>query len=317
MTHEAVPKVGSRFAWLKTRSEMVVPVLGLLVFRAMLDWQDLQPTAGQTILVYGLAILYAALILWFPASLPAKTPRPVTRRQLKQLLVRVIFLVVAGLAALTLLSLTAGDSSGEGKLGLGGAVVVILLLIGLGTAGLAAERKLPVDLLPVLRRWEMYRIIYVLAASLFLALLVQLWSGVFSDVVAANIGGAFGETVPAETEAASQFDAGNPLRLFLNFLIGAGLAEEFLFRVGIMTPVWALTRRWWVGWLVSAVVFGLYHISPLSGMAAVNLEAPVTAVVESLGAGLAMGIIYRYRGLETAVMTHALGNWLVVMILLG
>ncbi|MGD2157664.1 MAG: hypothetical protein PVG14_19900 [Anaerolineales bacterium] len=31
---------------------------------------------------------------------------------------------------------------------------------------------------------------------------------------------------------------------------------------------------------------------------------------------LATGPIYRYRGFTTAVMTHALGNWVVVMVLL-
>jgi membrane protease YdiL (CAAX protease family) len=68
--------------------------------------------------------------------------------------------------------------------------------------------------------------------------------------------------------------------------------------------------------LLSALAFGLYHISPLSGMAAQNLQTPVTAILESFGVGLAMGLIYRYRGFTTAVMTHALGNWLVVMLLL-
>jgi membrane protease YdiL (CAAX protease family) len=86
--------------------------------------------------------------------------------------------------------------------------------------------------------------------------------------------------------------------------------------VGIMTPVWALTGRWGWGWLASSLAFGLYHISPLSGMAATNLQAPVTAVLESFGTGLAIGLIYRYRGFTTAVMTHALGDWVVVMVLL-
>jgi membrane protease YdiL (CAAX protease family) len=201
-------------------------------------------------------------------------------------------------------------------LGPAGVVLAILLLTSLGTAGLAAERRLPIDLFPVLRRREIGRILYVLVAALFLAVLENMWSGIWGDI-AAGIGRALGETPLVDNDAASYFDVGNPLRLFLNFLIGAGLAEEFLFRVGIMTPVWALTGRWGWGLLVSALIFGLYHISPLSGMAAHNLQAPVTAVLESFGAGLAIGVIYRYRGFMTAVMTHALGNWLVVMILLG
>jgi membrane protease YdiL (CAAX protease family) len=304
------------FAWFKARLEILAPVLGLLLLRGMLNWQNVRLTTGQTILVYGLALAYAVLVLWSPMALPAKAPRPVTRPELKQIVVKIALLVLAGFAVLAVLSLTSSRPSGAGRLGPAGVVLAILLLTSLGTAGLAAERRLPIDLFPVLRRREIGRILYVLVAALFLAVLENMWSGIWGDI-AAGIGRALGETPLVDNDAASYFDVGNPLRLFLNFLIGAGLAEEFLFRVGIMTPVWALTGRWGWGLLVSALIFGLYHISPLSGMAAHNLQAPVTAVLESFGAGLAIGVIYRYRGFMTAVMTHALGNWLVVMILLG
>ncbi len=304
-----------KLAWLKARLEFLIPVLGLLIFRAMFNWQNVQLKGWQTILVLGTAVLYAALVVWSPMQLPIKETQTITRPMLKQTAVKVGLLVFFGFAVLTLLSLTSNDSVEEGRLGPAGALVAILLLTTLGTAGLAAERTLPLDLFPVLRRREPRRIVYVLVAALFLAVIVQLWSGIWSDLVA-SIGRAVAEMPPGETEAASLFDAGSPLRLFLNFLIGAGLFEELLFRVGIMTPIWVLTRHWGWGLLVSAFAFGLYHISPLSGMAALNLQAPVTAVIESFGAGLAMGLIYRYRGFMTAVMTHALGNWLVVMILL-
>lgn len=300
----------------RKRGEIIAPVLGLLIFRAMLTWQAVSLTTWQTVLVYGLAALYAALVLWSPMTLPAKIPQTVTRPALKQTAVKVGALVLTGFAALTLLSLTGDGASQEGRLGPAGALAAILLLTTLGTVGLAAERTLPPDLFPVLRRREMRRLVYILVAALFLALIVQLWGGIWSDI-AAGIGEAVGESPPGITEAASQFEADKPLRLFLNFLIGAGLFEELLFRVGIMTPIWALTKRWGWGLLISAVAFGLYHISPLSGLAALNLQAPVTAVIESFGVGLAMGLIYRYRGFMTAVMTHALGNWFVVMLLLG
>jgi membrane protease YdiL (CAAX protease family) len=316
MNHVAERKAGHHFAWFKARLEILAPILGLLLLRAMLNWQNVRLTTGQTILVYGLALVYAALVLWSPMALPAKVPRPATRPELKQIVVKIALLVLAGFAVLAVLSLTSSRASGAGRLGPAGVVLALLLLTGLGTAGLAAERRLPIDLFPVLRRREIPRILYVLVAALFLAVLENVWSGIWGDI-AAGIGRALGETPLVDSDAASYFDVGNPLRLFLNFLIGAGLAEEVLFRVGIMTPVWALTGRWGWGLLVSAVIFGLYHISPLSGMAAYNLQAPVTAVLESFGAGLAIGVIYRYRGFMTAVMTHALGNWLVVMILLG
>ena len=79
-----------------------------------------------------------------------------------------------------------------------------------------------------------------------------------------------------------------------------------------------MVRRagWRRGLLASSVCFGLYHIS-LSGMSDYFLQAPVIAVVESFGAGLANGVIYRYRGFTTAVLVHALGNWLLLTLLMG
>lgn len=302
--------------WLKARLELLVPVLGVLILRAMLGGQNRSLIDWQTTVVYGMALLYAALVLWAPMRLPGKEPQPISRRALRETALKVALLVVVAFGLLTLLSYSSSDAADDAALGPVGALVAMLLLIGLGTTGLAAERRLPIDLFPLLRRRQARRILYVLASAFFLALVVQMWGGIWGEL-AAGLGRMAGETPPAQTEAAAQFDASHPLILLLNFLIGAGLFEELLFRVGIMTPIWAWTGRWGWGLLVSALAFGLYHISPLSGMAAHNLQAPVTAVAQSFGAGLAMGLIYRYRGFTTAVMVHALGNWLVVMILLG
>lgn len=304
------------FIWLWQRVEIVVPALALLVFHAMLEWQSVRLTTVQTILVYGMALIYAALVLWSPMTLPAKQPRPVTRAEVKRLAGKSALFAVTGFALLALLSLGSGGSSSNGRLGLVGVIVAVLLLTGLGTAGLVTEKKLSLDLFPLLRHRQRSRILYTVVAAFFLALLVQLWDGIFGDLVGA-IGRSLGETPLPDAEMAAHFEVDSPLRLFLNFLVGAGLFEEFLFRVGIMTPIWALTGRWGWGLIVSALAFGLYHITPLSGMASYNLQAPVTAVLESIGAGLAMGLIYRTRGFTTAVMVHAFGNWLVVMILLG
>lgn len=282
----------------------------------MLSWEEARLPSWQTALVYVTAVLYAVLVLRSPMRLPGKEPLPVSRRALRETALKVTLVVLMAFGLLALLSLISGDMADEGALGPAGVVVAILLLTGLGTAGLAAEQRLPTDLFPLLRRRKARRILYVLVAAFFLALLVQMWGGIWGDI-AASLGQLARETPPAETEAAAQFDVSHPLILFLNFLIGAGLFEELLFRVGIMTTVWALAGSWGWGLIVSSLAFGLYHISPLSGMATHYLQAPVTAVVQSFGAGLAMGLIYRYRGFMTVVMTHALGNWLVVMILLG
>jgi membrane protease YdiL (CAAX protease family) len=206
--------------------------------------------------------------------------------------------------------------SGGGKLGLALGLPLMLLIVLLGSVGLAAERSLPIDLFPVFRRRDLRRVLYIIVAALFLALVAQLWGSLFGGL-ARGIAGALGERPDSTRSAAALFEVGNPLVLFLSLLIGAGVFEELLFRVGIMTPVWALTRRWWAGLLVSAVCFGLYHISPFSGMGQHNLQFPISATLTSFGMGLANGWIYRYRGFATAVMTHALGDWLIIMLLAG
>lgn len=69
--------------------------------------------------------------------------------------------------------------------------------------------------------------------------------------------------------------------------------------------------------MISALAFGLYHLSPINGLSAYNWAAPVTAVLTSFGMGLATGLIYRYCGFTLAVLTHAVGDWLMVLLLAG
>ena len=100
----------------------------------------------------------------------------------------------------------------------------------------------------------------------------------------------------------------------LGLLVGAGFFAERLFRLGILTLVWTLTRRYSIGLLVSAVLFGLYHVTPLSGMA-VYLATPLPAVITSAAMGIYMGLVYRYRGFAAAVLVHGLGDWIVIMMI--
>jgi len=82
-----------------------------------------------------------------------------------------------------------------------------------------------------------------------------------------------------------------------------------------MTIVWRITRGWGWGLMVSALFFGLYHITPLSGISTYYTGSPVTTVLTSFTMGIIMGAIYRYRGIITAVRVHGLGDWVVIMVL--
>jgi len=312
-------------SWLKARLEVLVPILGLPLFLLMAGQMGLSLTPIQTALLWGAALVYAGLVLWSPMAAPAKEVRPITRAWG----LRAALLVAGGVVGATLLQAAvyeppalAAQAQASGQSGSGGSLLKLLLVITLGTAGVLAEGTLPVDLFPVLRRREVRRVAYIVVAAVFLTVVTQLWTELFGGLAQA-IGGALGETPAESGDVAAYFDEYTPLALFLTHLVSAGL-EELLFRVGILTGVWALARRMglggraavWLGLLISAVCFGLYHVT-LSSLRVYFVQAPVTSVLQSFGAGLADGVIYRYRGYTTAVLVHALGNWMFLMLFMG
>ena len=314
----ATPGVVRRGAsWLKARLEVLVPILGLPLFLLMAGQMDVTLNAFQTALLWGAALVYAGLVLWSPMALPSKVERPVTRRRVA----RTAALVAGAVAGAMLLQAAVYRPSGESSDG-GGSLLPVLLAIVLGTAGVLAEGTLPLDLFPVLRQRAVRRIAYVAVAAFFLMVVGQVWTELFGGLAQA-LGGVLGETPSHSGEVAAYFDEYTPLGLFLTHLVSAGL-EELLFRVGFLTGVWALARRLglggraaaWLGLLMSAGCFGLYHVT-LSSLRGYFVQAPVTSILKSFGAGLADGLIYRYRGYTAAVLVHALGNWLFLMLLLG
>lgn len=101
-------------------------------------------------------------------------------------------------------------------------------------------------------------------------------------------------------------------------ILYSSVAEEAFFRLGVATLVaWlarlALTAFWrhnpgpkslpeWVGVFAAAIWFGLAHVGNLPDVA-----HPVARAVTINGvAGLALGWLYWWRGLEAAVLTHML-----------
>ncbi len=300
-------------AWLKARLDVIVPLLAVPTFFAMVELTQGEVKAWQSVLVYGMAFIYIGLVIWSPMGLPAKAILPVDREITRRVILTVTAVVLAGAALLVILSLAAADS-GEGKTRLPYFVLSLLLIISLGSGGVIAERGLTIDLFPELRQRLPRRIVYALVAAFFLAMLTFFWSNLFSGIIE-SIGQAAGETTPSTESAAASFSVDQPLILLTQLLIGAGLFEELLFRMGIMTIVWKLTRHWGWGLLVSALLFGIYHITPLSGISTFSASSPLTTVLTSFTMGIIMGLIFRYRGLLAAVLVHGLGDWVVIMLL--
>lgn len=311
MTSNVIETSSTRWEWIKTRAELIVPLSGLVLFY-LINGQANQPaTIAVWILVGVLAVVYGWLIVAEPQKPPTKAARPIEKSDIWRTLRTVAVVVIVAAAISIMLSVFEGDTSGDSNNSLITYLIMLVLIIGLGTVGFLAEKGLESDLLPVFRRRDIKHILYVLAATFFVAIMVMIIIGTLGQNVGEAVGSLFGE-VPMERDA-SDFFLGTPWPvLFLEMLIGAGLFEELLFRAGIMSLVWKLTKKWGWGLLLSAILFGFYHIT-MSGLSGYFIEAPIASVVSSMIMGLALGSIYRYRGLTMVILVHTLNNFIGLM----
>lgn len=306
-------RLQSVLKWAGSRIEIIVPVLGLLMLSSILKWSGGQLSIPLQVLVIILALGYAVLIILIPMQLPTKKPKPFTWVSIRRAALPVAAVVTGGIVVMAVISSTVGSINQNESSGLG-TIAALLLAILLGTLGLASEDSLSIDLFPVFRRREIERIIYALCAAFFLALLLLLWDNLTSGISRA-IAQSLGESPPDIRDTVSSFETDYPIARLFQFLIGAGMIEELLFRVGIMTLIWKLTGHWGWGLLISSICFGVYHISPLSGISALNTANQIGTVLSSFFIGLFMGTVYRLRGFTTAMLIHGLGDWMLVMLL--
>jgi membrane protease YdiL (CAAX protease family) len=104
-----------------------------------------------------------------------------------------------------------------------------------------------------------------------------------------------------------------PLSTRLVIMVFSAVEEELIYRVFIATLVarlvWLAVSRFyrepkqlaqWAGILVAAYLFGLAHVPGLA-----NVAHPVLRAITINGiAGIVLGWIYWWRGLELAIVTH-------------
>lgn len=104
-----------------------------------------------------------------------------------------------------------------------------------------------------------------------------------------------------------------PLAFRLVVVVYSGVTEEFVYRLFLATlaawiahiPLARLTAEsktlaQWFGVLVSAFAFGLAHVGNLPDVA----HPVLRAVAVNGAAGLVLGWLYWWRGLEMAILTH-------------
>jgi membrane protease YdiL (CAAX protease family) len=183
-------------------------------------------------------------------------------------------------------------------------------MVGLALArGISGFEPLPVVQTFFARKGRLKEIGLVLLYA-FLGAVVGIILGSVGLSIAQSI---FHETY--QTSGLTQNFAPGFWQAFWLFLAGAGIAEETLYRLVLVSLFWRLTGR--SGWAVilSALVFGIYHLTPLSGMYRTFWQFPISQFLASVLIGLVWGWLFVRRGYGTSVLAHTLSNWLPMALL--
>lgn len=106
----------------------------------------------------------------------------------------------------------------------------------------------------------------------------------------------------------------NKWLLFFTLLYGAGFAEETVYRLIFLSAIWKITNKKWLSIILSALIFGAYHLTPLNQMYRIYWTFPINQFVSAAISGIVFGYIYTKRGYETAVVGHTLSDWLPILI---
>ena len=198
---------------------------------------------------------------------------------------------------------------GRGFLNPYGITIFCQALIGLTLArGIAGYEPLLVTQ-SVIQRQRVWRSIGLMAGIALISVLPALVIGSVGISIGQQI---FGET-NRSAEAMGMFPANKWLTLFL-LLSGAGIAEETPYRLVFLSFLWRLTHRRWLAIILSAVIFGAYHLTPLDGMYRVFWQFPISQFLASTLIGVVWGYVFVKRGYETAVLGHTLSDWIPFML---
>ncbi len=167
----------------------------------------------------------------------------------------------------------------------------------------------------VIHRHNVVRHMTLLLAISILAVVPALLIGSIGLDIGRQV---FGEANYTQ-EAANTFSTLAPNKWLVFFLLlgGAGIAEETTYRLVCLSFIWKVTKRKWLAILLSAIVFGAYHLTPLSGMYRINWQFPISQFVASTLIGLVWGYLFVKRGYETTVLGHTFSNWLPLMLFAG
>ncbi len=206
--------------------------------------------------------------------------------------------------AITVIFLAATFLAGRGFNPLGGIMTFCQAILGLGLAGrIPGFKALPVSEAVASRRGGARAV-----AVLLVLTLAAVAFGAAASMAGTAVARLMGE-VKVPSPGTGMVVPGL-WELFFAFLAGAGIAEESVYRLVAVPLVWLATRRRWPAILVSGLLFGAYHLTPLSGMYLTFWQYPLTQFFSSAFIGMVWAWFFTRRGYETVVLAHTLSNWL-------
>jgi membrane protease YdiL (CAAX protease family) len=207
--------------------------------------------------------------------------------------------------AIAVLFLVGMALGGSGFFNLYAITVFCQSLLGLTLAqSISGYEPLPVAR-AIIQRERVWRSVGFMVVISLLLVLPTLMIGSVGISIGRQI---FGET-NRTAEAMGMLPSNKWLTFFL-LLSGAGIAEETSYRLVFLSLFWRLTRRHWLAVLLSAVIFGAYHLTPLDGMYRVFWQFPISQFLASTLIGVVWGYVFVKRGYETAVLGHTLSDWI-------
>jgi membrane protease YdiL (CAAX protease family) len=175
-------------------------------------------------------------------------------------------------------------------------------LVGLALArSLPGYEPLPVTQAMAHRKSILRQLVYLVGFALLFALIAFLIGSVGMGIIQQLVG-----------ESQRSAAAPPPIQLgalFFLLLAGAGIAEETTYRLVCLSFFWRWTHRPRLAIFLSAILFGAYHLTPLSGMYLTFWQFPVSQFAASMLIGLVWGYAYIKRGYEVAVLAHTLSDW--------
>ncbi len=142
------------------------------------------------------------------------------------------------------------------------------------------------------------------------------------SVIPAILIGSLGQSIARQVfreadytqQAISALLRTNKWLAFFTLLGGAGIAEETTFRLVCLSLVWKVTHRSWLAIVISSLLFGAYHLTPLDSMYRIFWQNPISQFIGVALSSLVMGYLFVKRGYGAAVLGHTLIDWLPMMI---